>query len=118
MARASPSPTGKILFTSPNNLPESFNYVVTDGNGGFATNLITINVTAAVSATPQIAASGGQATITFHGIPGFSVILEKSDSTSGPWVPLTTNSFGNDGLFQFIDLNATNPSAFYRLQQN
>lgn len=110
---------GFIVLTSPNNLPETFTYAVVDGHGGSAGNLITVNVAPpSTSGGAQVTASGGQATLTFFGIPGLSIILEKSDSMSGPWTPLTTNSFGSDGSFQFTDTNATNPSAFYRLQAN
>ena len=107
-----------VLFAPTNNLSESFLYAVGDGNL-YATNLVTVLVTNAVSSVNSISSTGGAVTITFAGVPGFSYVVERSGSSSdwsGATVVQTTNAPAS-GTWMYTEASPPNPS-FYRSRQN
>jgi hypothetical protein len=72
---------------------DQISYVITDGQGGSATGRVSIAVVPGVSgqATGTLTVSGGQVTVTFHGIPGANYVVERS--TNGTtWRKLVTNT--------------------------
>lgn len=58
--------------------------------------------------------SSGTATIRFAGIPGRDYLVQTTTNLSTPWWTLATNTAGTNGLWQFIDPNATNAMQYYR----
>jgi hypothetical protein len=108
-----------IVLTPANNLSESFNYTVSDGNGGTNGALITVNVTNAVGqVTGSISTTGGGAvTTTWAGIPGSSYVVQRSPDLS-TWTDLWTTNAPTAGVFIFTDPAPPQPTAYYRLRQN
>lgn len=87
-----------VTYTSLNTYTgsDTFNYTVSDGNGGFATNTVTVTVVtngAGFNLISGPAVNGGSVTITYAGIPGDSYALETTASLSLPitWTPVVTN---------------------------
>jgi hypothetical protein len=115
-----------IILTPTNNLDESFQYVINDASypSLMATNLITVNVTNAVGPTiTNLTFNGATAIMNLAGIPGSTVVLERSTNlTAGAsWVPILTNTIGGAFTFtdMFPDIVSPPPSqAFYRMKQN
>jgi hypothetical protein len=113
------SDSTQILYSplsGRNPASDSFTYTITDG-------LLTATGTITVSLQPDptgltfnIVAYGqdtnGHPVITFAGIPGYSYTVQRSQNLS-TWTDLWTTNAPAAGLFQFIDLNRTDP-AFYR----
>jgi len=65
------------------NANDQFTYVITDGNGGSATGRVNITVTTGSNGqgTGSLSVSGGQVSLTFHGIPGGSYVIERSTNS-------------------------------------
>jgi len=111
-----------IVYYNTNPVADQFTYTVTDGFGGTNSALITVNVSTQPlfgQGSPAISTTGGSATVNFAGIPNYSYSVQRS--TNVTFIPYdivwTTNAPGG-GVFQFIDLNPPQPTAFYRLQFN
>ena len=108
-----------VMYYNTNAVNDEFSYTVSDGYGG--TN--SANVTITVDSTPVFGQStmagttGGTATLNFAGIPTYSYSVLRSTNLTGWEAIWTTNAPGN-GLFQYIDPAAPQPSAYYRLQFN
>ncbi|HEX3988335.1 MAG TPA: hypothetical protein VHZ30_02815, partial [Verrucomicrobiae bacterium] len=115
-----------LLFTSPNNNPETINYVV--GDAIFPTlftaqNTITINTfTATGQMTGSITYSSGTITTTWAGIPGDSYVVQRSTDLIN-WVdasaPITAPASGlGGGVFTYSETPPAGPTAyFYQLRQ-
>ena len=84
-------------------------------------SIITFQTPATISAVgiPQTpAVTNGVATITFAGIPGYTWVVETTNTLpTANWWPVSTNTAGADGLWIFTDPNATNAMQFYRSAQ-
>lgn len=117
-----------ILFDSVNvyyvpstgansNANDSFTYTVSDGFGGSATANILVNVISAVGPAQVSPPTNGVVHLTFFGLPSTPYVVQTTTNLDTPWWPLSTNSTGSDGSWQFTDPNATNASQYYRLTQ-
>ncbi|MCX6896494.1 MAG: Ig-like domain-containing protein [Verrucomicrobia bacterium] len=114
---------GSVTYSKSAAGADSFTYTVSDGRGGFATNTVTVNVTAVVNQqTAQLSFNGsGNAVLVFWGVPGTSYTIQKSSNLS-TWTDLTTVS-ANDtntqpyGRISFTDTGAPSGTAgYYRLK--
>ena len=111
----------KILYApgtgAGSNLNDSFTYTVKDGFGGNATANILVNVYSAAGLAVMGLPSNGAVNIQFFGIPTFSYVVETTTNLGAAWWPLSTNTAGSDGSWQFTDPNATNNQQYYRSTQ-
>lgn len=102
-------------------LPDSFTYTVKDNQNGLqASAVITLNIVPQQSGQAlQITNDGGQITITFAGIPGFTYDVQRSTNIgfSSFTVPLVTNA-PPEGVFIYVDPAPPFPTAYYRLKQH
>jgi hypothetical protein len=91
--------------TSPANLNDSFEYVVSDPEGNLATNTVSIDVVSASGQGKSVAVSGSSATVQFAGIPDYTYVVQRATNLTAPitWVSIDTNTAPNTGLFQIID---------------
>jgi len=111
---------GWILYYNTNAVADQFTYTVSDGFGG--TNSATVTLT--VANTPlfgqsQVAStSDGTATLKFAGIPGYSYSVLRTTNLTSSWTAIWTTNAPVSGAFQYIDLSAPLPSAYYQLQYN
>jgi hypothetical protein len=99
------------------NYNDSFTYTVGDGFGGSATGNISVTVNSATGVGQLSIPSGGVVNIKFFGVPSFSYVVQTATNVTGPWVPVSTNTAGSDGSWQFTDNNATNSQQYYRTAQ-
>lgn len=92
------SPDGtNVIYTSTSGYTgtDVFTYAVGDGQGGFATNTVTVSVVSAAGynhlATPV--RSGGNYNVSFNGIPYDYYVLLTTPSLTVPviWTPVVTN---------------------------
>jgi Pro-kumamolisin, activation domain/Immunoglobulin I-set domain/Bacterial Ig-like domain (group 3)/Viral BACON domain len=111
---------GTLVYSNPNNVPDQFVCTISDGWGG--TNFQTVNI-AVVNPVPSITSvagnSDGSFTLNLSGLPNYTYILETTTNLlpSADWLPIATNTFGADGVWQFNDTQATNyTQRFYRLK--
>ena len=112
-----------IYYTNTANGPDdSFNCVIGDGRGGFATNQVTVNVQSSVAGqVVSIINASGEVTVTFGGIPGTNYIVQTNyDSLSNPsaWGEAVSTNCPVGGIFTFTDDfggGTPPPQAYYRL---
>jgi autotransporter-associated beta strand protein len=109
-----------LLYQNTNNVNDLFNYTVADGYGG--TNIGLVNIIFSTNSvfgqtSSAISTTNGAPTISFAGIPGYSYSVASSTNLTDWNVVWTTNAPDN-GVFQFTDPNAPQPTAYYRLQYN
>jgi hypothetical protein len=96
-----------------------FTYVVSDGNGGSATGLVTIAVMPD-PATPDLlgiaADSGTGVTVQLTGVPGFSYTVQYTDQLAPPnWLNLAVATADGLGHIQVVDATLNgNITRFYR----
>jgi hypothetical protein len=118
---------GHVAYYNAGHVDDQFSYTVSDGFGGSSTGVITLAWldTNAVTGpiTGQITSfTGGVANLTFHGIPNYSYITERSTNLSpAVWIPISTNSAATNGVISvsdtFSDRGGVPPSsAYYRLK--
>jgi hypothetical protein len=97
-----------VTYTSANGFTgsDTFNYVVGDGQGAFATNTVTVSVVPATSYNKLAAPvrSGGNYNVSFNGIPYDYYVLLTATNLAPPvtWSPVVTNQAdGNSGVITF-----------------
>jgi hypothetical protein len=95
-------------------------YTADDGNGNTNTVTRTVIVSDPTPVISGVAANpDGSFTLNLAGAPETTYILETITnlwSTLG-WQPIATNTLGNNGAWQFTDLNVGNfQQQFYRLK--
>ncbi len=110
--------TNFVYYTPPGvnpNMTDTFTYTVTDAYG--ATNQGTVTVTIApdsnaqsVNITGIVTLGNGTTQIDFAGIPGRTYLIQAATNLTPTisWTTIGTNTAGTNGLFEFIDLDATN----------
>jgi hypothetical protein len=59
--------------------------------------------------------SGGNANLTFYGIPGTTYTVQRSTDLS-TWTDLTTVTADSNGLVSYVDVGAPTPNAYYQLK--
>ena len=113
-----------VIYQPPatnGNVTDSFSYTVSDSFG--ATNTGTVTVTILGSSTGQssnitgITMTNGMTLISFAGIPARTYYVQATTNLppTASWVTIGTNVAGTNGLFQFLDTQASNyPSRYYR----
>jgi fibronectin-binding autotransporter adhesin len=96
---------------------DTFSYAVSDGHGGTGTGTVTVRVIDAVGQAQSIAVTGGQAKVSFAGIPGYTYEVQRADDADFTVnvVVLETTTVPANGSFSFTDNTATGPTGFYRL---
>lgn len=111
---------GYIIFRNSNHVNDQFSYVVTDGQGGYTTGQVEV-VAVLAPFTGQIGSmtvTGGANTLTYHGIPFYTYVIQRSVNLVA-WVNISTNTAAPNGLINatdnFTDLSGPPASAFYRL---
>jgi autotransporter-associated beta strand protein len=118
------SGTNLLNYYNMNNVNDQFSYTVTDGFGGTNTGLVSIVVSNAIVGPTGGAITSftaGVANLTFHGIPNYSYIAERSTNLSlNVWVDIATNTAATNGVISvtdsFGDLGGAPASAYYRLK--
>jgi len=108
-----------VLYYNTNVVNDEFSYTVSDGYGGTNSANVTINVdsTPLFGQSTMAGTTGGTATLNFAGIPTYSYSVLRSTNLTG-WDAIWTTNAPSNGLFQYIDPAAPQPSAYYRLQFN
>ena len=113
----------QILYFNAANVNDQLTYAITDGYGGFATNVInlTVNPFTTLSTgqnTPLTVISGGSTTVSFYGIIGLNYEIQRSTDLIN-WVTISTQTVGATGSISFTDtfadLSSPPASAYYRL---
>jgi hypothetical protein len=108
---------GHLLYSAASGAEDTFSYTISDGQGGSATGMITVQVVTPDGLIAGVTtAPGGAVTAHFAGIPGLSYSIERSTNLS-TWTVLQTVTAPANGLFDFTD-NDGLPIAFYRLHYN
>lgn len=109
-----------VTYTSANGFTgsDTFNYVVGDGRGGFATNTVTVSVVSATGynrlASPV--RSGGNYNVSFNGIPYVNYVLLNTTNLVPPvtWSPVVTNQAdANTGVITFT-FTPSSSKGFYK----
>ncbi|HXF09181.1 MAG TPA: hypothetical protein VN625_00240, partial [Desulfuromonadaceae bacterium] len=115
---------GFIFYAPPNNLDESFIYVIRDGRTYrpgdtvlTATNWITITVNHAVGFPQSISSSGGTVTVTFAGVPNYAYDIQRSTNLVD-WDIVATTNAPLRGVWIYTDTNPPQPAAYYRTRQH
>ncbi len=126
---------GSYLFYTNSvtpNVNDSFEYSVSDGNGGTSLGkvLITINNSLTGQTGANLTIGTTNVTASFFGVPGYRYAIDRSTNLmTGAglgWVPISTNTAPAGGLIQirdnFQDLGIPIPplpsQVFYRLRYN
>ena len=112
-----------LHYTLAANTNDSFPYAISDGQGGTATNTITVTMGVPAGGLAQnIIVFGGAATVKFFGIPGYEYDVQRTTSLVEPvtWTTLNGSALAPDavGAFSFTDSSAPNGSAYYRSTQH
>jgi hypothetical protein len=103
------------------NMTDRFTYSVKDGFQALGVGRVQVMVLGSPDTFPNVTAIAtlpdGNKQLGFAGIPHHSYLVHATTNLVPPmsWVTLCTNVAGNDGLWHYIDLEATNfPSRYYR----
>ena len=104
------------------NVTDRFTYRVKDGFQGLGAGTVQVMIVGSPEMSPNIGAittlPDGNKQLHLAGIPNFSYLVQAATNLVPPtnWITLSTNQAGSDGLWNYIDWNATNfPSRYYRL---
>jgi autotransporter-associated beta strand protein len=112
-----------IGYYNTNSVADQFSYTVSDGHGGTATGTISLTVNPLVTGQDAtVSTSGNAVQLVFHGIPGYSYVVQRSTNLISSWVDISTNAAAGNGVISltdtFDDLGSNAPaSAYYRLRQ-
>lgn len=112
---------GLVRYWPPfgNTNPGSFHYVITDGQGGFATGLVNVAVQPDPG-TPDVltltAVSGGSVSGALAGVPGFTYTVQFTDALHpANWQNLAVVEANQAGQVNFTDaLPPGQPQRYYR----
>jgi hypothetical protein len=113
---------GWVYYTPPAGLTnnDSFDYIVGDGQGGFATGTVTVVMLTNQGPLLNIALStnsDGSVLLSGRGIPERSYTFEFTPDLQGPnWQPLSTVMSDSVGMFSYMDLPPVGSTTrFYRV---
>ncbi len=117
------SSLGKLVTLAGNTIQypkatanDTITYTIRDSLGATATGVIHIVITPLTGQMASITVNGGTAAVNFAGIPGNTYYVQRTASLAPTaWATVSTNMAPTNGVFQFIDPNPPQPSAFYRL---
>ena len=125
--------------SSATNIADSFQYTISDGNGGTATGTVSITLIMTTGQQATISVSGAQAgmttptvTLTFYGVPGYHYVVQREAVFGGNWADITVTTSSNvsidnsngysvitaptAGAFTVTDPSPPESSAYYRLR--
>ena len=108
---------GNLTYTPPTNFTglDTFNYTLTDGQGGESTGTVTVRVWPPINIISIARQSGGSMLIRVCGFSGTNYLMETS-SDFNTWTNLGTMSESGLGSFQFEDTGTDGvDSRFYRV---
>ncbi len=109
---------GYVQYYNTNLVDDQFTYQVTDNSGALSTGVITLTVNNPTGGQiNSLTVTGGTVNLTFAGIPSYLYHVQVSTNLTD-WVTLETTNAPGNGIFQFLDGNPPQPSAFYRLMWN
>jgi hypothetical protein len=108
--------TDFIFYTPASDDADTFSYTIADGHGGTAIGNINVLVVNPGGIPQSIAVSNGVVNVQFAGIPGYVYEVQQS-SNLVYWVTKTNFTAPPNGLFLYVEQDATSPS-FYRLIQH
>ncbi|MCW1887521.1 DUF5060 domain-containing protein [Luteolibacter flavescens] len=99
--------------------PDSFPLTVEDGRGGFITAQISVEVTQGGSGTPSAPpilehAGDGAMRFRYTGTPGVGHTLQRSTDLL-TWITLASELGVEDGVIDYLDTDAPETAAFYRI---
>ena len=114
------------------NVNDSFEYTVSDGQGGasLGTVMIVVNTNYVTPRSIPVILSTTNAMVNFFGVPGAQYEVDRSTNlTPGlgmGWVPISTNTAPVSGIIQVndsfqnlgIQVPPTPPASYYRLRPN
>jgi hypothetical protein len=108
-----------VYYTNANDVADKIDYTIADGQGGTAAGVINVLVGPAPVSTVGGATliSGGNVTLTFTGVPGYTYQVEATTNLAPPvvWSVVSTNTADGGGQWQFTDQQAPNhPNRYYR----
>lgn len=112
-----------VYYSSTNNVTDQFTYAISDGYGGTTNGVVNVLImpgSTNFNITGTVVNEDGSVTLNFAGVPSYTYWLEVATNLVPPvdWEPISTNAAGTNGLWQFIDAQATNVSQkFYRVVQ-
>jgi hypothetical protein len=116
-----------INYTNPSTqLDDRFKYWVTDGQGNYATNYVTVHVVdTTLTGTPitgQVTtntAPGTSFTVKYFGVIRNTYVLQRATNLTFAWVNIATNQMPTNPpvivIDNFSDLGAPPASAYYRV---
>ena len=107
---------GEIFYNGALAANDSFHYTVACGTST-ASALATIVANTGISPV-SIGIANEIPLLNFAGFPGFSYTVQRSTNLTAWEDLLTTNAPAGSGLFDYQDLAAPQPAAFYRLRYN
>ena len=106
---------------SNGNVTDRFPYRVKDGFQGLGAGAVQVMIVGSPDTAPNATAittlPDGNKKVSFAGIPNYSYLVQAATNLAPPtnWVTLVTTQAGSDGLWNYLDLDATNyPSRYYR----
>jgi hypothetical protein len=108
-----------ITYTPPSDYigPDRFAYTISDGQGGFASAYVFVDVMVpnqlSANMLPPSAEPGGIA-ISFAGIPGLTYSLQRAPTVTGPWTTIATVTVPDGGIATYLDATPPLGDAFYR----
>ena len=115
---------GTLVYSATNDVADQFVCTIDDGRGG--TNFQIVNIAVAPLSTNSVpvfigvaAHADGSVTMNLGGAPGYTYLLEATTNllSAGDWQAVATNAPGTNGVWQFIDSEATHyPQRYFRLQ--
>jgi hypothetical protein len=110
---------GAITYTPPSDYigADRFTYTISDGQGGFASAYVFIQVIApnqlSANMLPPSAGPDGIA-VRFAGIPGLTYTLQRAPTLAGPWTTIATVTVPDGGIATYLDVSSPPGDAFYR----
>lgn len=111
-----------LSYSNIANVPDQFDFVVSDGHGGTATNIVNLAPITILTGefVGQPSADADSVTLHFSGTPGATYYVDRSTNLPPNWLTIWTNAAPENGLFDytdhFDDLSEPPSSAFYRLR--
>jgi alpha-tubulin suppressor-like RCC1 family protein len=107
-----------VYYVNPNNVTDAFDYTVSDGTTT-STGAALIEIMQAVGTNTILSLQLGDPgvhtnIVNFAGHPDYQYVVEFATNVEGPWLVISTNIAGADGLWSAEDDTATNAARFYR----
>lgn len=111
--------TSQIVWTAGANGPVSLQVVVTTGctsTGSASVSVYNSGISLPQTIIAIVPQPDGSVKLTCGGVWNANYLLQATTTLDSPvWSTLSTNTVGNDGIFTWVDANATNyPQRFYR----